>query len=168
MIRLSILVLFIGVIGHQTASKRSNRAVNLYEAEKEIGVIALDQNNFDKNVYNSSRASLVEFYAHWCGACKKVKWKIVELAKRTRPWHGSVVRVLVVNCGDSVNENLCQQHEITAYPSLRLFGPGQEKESRRAALATMQIESIEAMMNGLIDFVHDRFYSPNLKNFAYK
>lgn len=37
----------------------------------------LDQNNFDSSVINSEDAWFVEFYAPWCGHCKKLEpeWK---------------------------------------------------------------------------------------------
>lgn len=115
----SILIPLTNLAGRTDAASRP--PVNLYD--KEPAVVALDATNFDKTVYNASVASFVEFYAHWCGACRKVKAKIIELGKQSERWHNQVIRVAAVNCGDSLNENLCHSHEIAVYPTLKLFGP---------------------------------------------
>lgn len=131
------LLLIIVLICSETIASRSRTPINLYE--RETVVQPLDSSDFDRVVYNSSLATLVEYYAHWCGACKKVKPKIIELARQSVRWHESIIRVAAVNCGDAAfNEDLCQRHEIEIYPSLRLFAP--KLASNRHGL-TMQVSS---------------------------
>ena len=117
---ISILLILSSTVSSRHRQKR-HTPVSLYD--KEPLVLSLDANNFDRTVYNSSQATFVEFYAHWCGACRKIKYKIVDLAKRSQRWHNRVIRVAAVNCGDSLNDDLCRTHEIITYPTLRIFAP---------------------------------------------
>ena len=39
---------------------------SLYDEQKDH-VELLNKNNFDTVIYESDKASFVEFYAHWCG-----------------------------------------------------------------------------------------------------
>ena len=31
----------------------------------------LDVTNYEKTVFNSSKATIIEFFAHWCGTCQR-------------------------------------------------------------------------------------------------
>lgn len=110
-------------VAGQHRRQRRRTPVNLYDKDPQL-VAALDVTTFDGIVYNSSEATCVEFYAHWCGACRKLKPRILDLARDTQRWHRNrIMRVAAVNCGDSFNEELCMHHEIGSYPTMRLFAP---------------------------------------------
>jgi protein disulfide-isomerase A1 len=49
--------------------------------EIEDGVIVLTEENFDQVVIDSKEDILVEFYAPWCGHCKKLAPTYVEVAE---------------------------------------------------------------------------------------
>ena len=92
----------------------------------------LNASSFNSYVYDNAhgRFTFVENYAHWCGACQRfaAHWK--ELAKETRHWHANVVRIAAINCGDSFNDNTCQEHNIRQYPTLKLFTPHSHRDDK--------------------------------------
>jgi len=62
---------------------------------------------------------LVEFYAPWCGHCKRLAPTLEELAEKLK----GTVKVGAVNCEEE--SALCQQHQVHAYPTLKLIMDGQ-------------------------------------------
>lgn len=143
---------------------------SLYDERVDQVVVVSGKTNFAKAVYNSPRASLVVFYAPWSGPCQEIKPKIVVLAHQTRAWHSTVVRVIVVNCSDSANNNdVCRKENVPAYPTLRLYGPRQTSLSNNQTYLVIKHKnrSLEVILHDIIDFLHDKFHSPNLKNFKY-
>ena len=97
--------------------------VGLYDSDIDH-ILTLDASTFDKEVYGSSRAHFVEFYAHWCGGCQSYAKHWKQIALETKPWHETVVRVAAVNCGDqSTYQQLCKKHDVTGFPTLKYYAP---------------------------------------------
>jgi thiol-disulfide isomerase/thioredoxin len=46
------------------------KEVILYDPPKD-SVELLDVTTFDSTVFNSSKVTLIEFFAHWCGTCQR-------------------------------------------------------------------------------------------------
>ncbi len=74
--------------------------------------VELNEKNFNENVENGLK--LVEFYAPWCGFCKKQNSVFDELPNM---WVGKVN-------GDE-NQNLVKKFNVTGYPSFVLFKNGE-------------------------------------------
>lgn len=106
------------------ATQSSGSLVDSLYNQTEDGVINLDYTNFDTYIYggNRSYALLVKFYASWCGHCKLFAPKLKKLSKDILPWN-QVVRLSGVNCAASVNQKLCSDQHVMAYPTLKLFPP---------------------------------------------
>ncbi len=60
----------------------------------------------------------VEFYAPWCGHCKKLKPAWEAAAKSLK----GVVKVAAVNC--DVHKSLCSSQGVRGYPSIKTLAPG--------------------------------------------
>lgn len=143
-------------------------SVSLYDEQKDHIVEIRGRVDFSNKVYNSPRASLVEFYAHWCNYCKKFVPKMTELANKTHLWYDSVLLVAVVNCAESVNNDLCTEHRVASVPSLRLFGPNQVTPWSNTLFLKHTNRSIESMLNAIVDYVYDNVhYLSSLKIFEY-
>ena len=73
--------------------------------------------NFDDQVLKSDVAVLVDFYASWCGPCKRLAPTLDEVAAETPG-----VRVVKVNVDDS--PELAERYDIHSMPSLLVFKNG--------------------------------------------
>jgi protein disulfide-isomerase A6 len=78
------------------------RVNGLYDF-KNSKVIKLTGNNFDKEVLKSDEIWFVEFYAEWCGHCKKLAPDWEKAAKALK----GVVKFGAIECSDEKNGPMC-------------------------------------------------------------
>jgi thioredoxin 1 len=82
-------------------------------------IVTLTQENFDKEVLQSSQPILVDFWAEWCGPCKMMAPVLDELAQE----YDGRVRIGKVNIDEF--QALAGQYGIQSIPTLLLFQKGQ-------------------------------------------
>jgi len=83
-------------------------------------VITLGEENFDTKVGSDDKAWFVEFYAPWCGHCKRLAPAWEELAL-------SVPSVNIAKVDCTVHKVLCtDKHGVRGFPTL-LFFPASQK-----------------------------------------
>jgi thiol-disulfide isomerase/thioredoxin len=122
------LALLITMVGSKSFTPNPNLP-SLYDYTGKDNVQVLDFNNFDTVVYpaNSTGMWFIEYYAHWCGTCKRYSaiWK--KMALETKNWHENVIRFAVVNCGANENSELCQHQDVKYYPKLVFYSTNLRK-----------------------------------------
>lgn len=96
----------------QSIKTESLVAENLQEA-KPIDITSLAQ--FKKELTESQTPVLVDFYATWCGPCRKLTPFLTQAAKT----HQSTVKVLKVNV--EKNRPLAEKYSIGSIPTVILF-----------------------------------------------
>jgi thioredoxin 1 len=84
--------------------------------------INLDESNFDREVTQSEKPVIVDFWAEWCGPCKMIAPLLDEIAKEK----GESVKVGKVNVDE--NQSLSSKYNIRAKPSLLFFKNGQLRD----------------------------------------
>jgi thioredoxin 1 len=87
-----------------------------------------DAKNFETLVLDSNVPVLVDFYATWCGPCKKLAPTLDELAGELQ-----TARIVKVNIGD--NPDLARTYKVRSVPALLVFDEG-EVVARRDGLAS--------------------------------
>jgi thioredoxin 1 len=82
-------------------------------------IIALTQENFAKEVLESTSPVLVDFWAEWCGPCKMISPILDELADE----YDGKVKIGKVNIDEQ--QGVAAEYGIRAIPTLLLFHKGQ-------------------------------------------
>jgi protein disulfide-isomerase A4 len=85
-------------------------------------VITLTEENFD-SIVNKETLIGVEFYAPWCGHCKRLAPEWERAAKRLQTLETPIKLAKV----DATNEKaLAQRYDVTGYPTILLFRRGKK------------------------------------------
>lgn len=78
-----------------------------------------NSDNFDELVLNSKLPVIVDFYADWCGPCKKLAPILETKAKETGKF-----KVVKINTDD--NEDLSERFNVPGLPYVILFENGKK------------------------------------------
>ena len=84
--------------------------------------LELNQNNFDKEISNFEGVTLVDFWAPWCGPCKKQLPIVEELSQEI----GDKARVAKLNIED--NQGIALAYQVVSIPTLMIFKNGEPVE----------------------------------------
>ena len=87
-----------------------------------LNIVNLTQDNFAKEVLESSTPILVDFWAEWCGPCKMIAPVLDELADE----YDGRVKIGKVNIDNE--QGLAAEYGVRAIPTLLLFQNGQVAE----------------------------------------
>ncbi|MCL1972643.1 MAG: thioredoxin [Endomicrobia bacterium] len=80
--------------------------------------INLTEANFSKEVLESDKLVVVDFWAPWCGPCKMLSPIIEELAKE----YEGKVKICKLNTDESMS--VASKYQITSIPCIILFKGG--------------------------------------------
>ena len=85
-------------------------------------VIEINDENFEQEVCKEEKVTLVDFWATWCGPCRKLSPMIDDLAKE---YDGKVKFVKI-----KADENLqiAQKYSVSGVPCLLVFKNGEPVE----------------------------------------
>ena len=82
--------------------------------------LKLNSENFEKEVLNSDKPVLVDFYADWCGPCKMMAPIIGEIAEELQ----GKAKVGKINVDE--NQELAMKYEVMSIPTLIIYKKGKE------------------------------------------
>lgn len=83
-----------------------------------MAVITLTNENFEKEVLQSDKPVLVDFWASWCGPCRMVSPLVDEIAEESTAYKVGKVNV-------DEQPALAQKYGVMSIPTLVVFKNGQ-------------------------------------------
>lgn len=95
----------------------STKADGLYP--KSSSVLQVDGKNYDKLIAKSAQASILEFYAPWCGHCQNLKPAYEKAAKSLN----GLAQVAAINCDEESNKAFCGGMGVQGFPTLKIIKP---------------------------------------------
>lgn len=95
-------------------------------AKPPSNVVVLNKSNFDKVVMDDSKNVLVEFYAPWCGHCKKLTPIYEELA--TVFAGDDDVVIAKMDADEAQNRDVASKYGVTGFPTLKYFSKDNKEE----------------------------------------
>ncbi|MCI9087764.1 MAG: thioredoxin [Clostridia bacterium] len=90
-------------------------------AKTEEKVIEVTSRNFEEEVIKSEKPVIIDFYATWCGPCKKLFPIVEETAKENE--NVKFVKIDIDN-----TEDIALEYQVKSIPTLLLIQNGEEKD----------------------------------------
>jgi len=110
-------------------------------------VTVLTSQNFDNIVLDTSRDALVEFYAPWCGHCKRLAPDYEKVGSIFKNDKGVVIAK--VDC--DAESALCGKYGVSGYPTIKFF----PKESKDAP----EDYSMGRDVDSFVTFINDKAHT---------
>ncbi|XP_038899679.1 probable protein disulfide-isomerase A6 [Benincasa hispida] len=109
-------------------------------------VVVLTEENFEKEV-GQDKGALVEFYAPWCGHCKKLAPEYEKLGSSFKK--AKSVLIGKVDCDE--HKGVCSKYGVSGYPTIQWFPKGslepKKYEGQRTAEALAEFVNSEGGTN---------------------
>ncbi|MEI8389963.1 MAG: thioredoxin [bacterium] len=84
--------------------------------------LEVNDTSFDQEVKQSEILALVDFWAPWCGPCRKIAPIIDEISEEYKG------RLKVVKVNTDENVRIAQEYSISGIPSILIFKNGEAVE----------------------------------------
>ena len=101
--------------------------------DRDSAVSSLNAGNWNQMVRQDKDVFwLVEFYAPYCGHCKKLAPEYEAAAKEVRSLYSGAIKAKLgaVDCVE--NERLCAEYDVRGYPAIKAFPAGAERKKNRS------------------------------------
>lgn len=102
-----------------------------------MSVLKITSNNFEEEVLNSDKTTIIDFYADWCGPCKMMSPVIDEIAEEN-----DSVKVGKLNVDEA--QDIAIKYNVMSIPTIIIFKDG--KEDKRFVGVTRK-ENILSVLN---------------------
>lgn len=127
-----IVLLSINVLLNNKNSNNANNISKISE-EKELSsmkVLEVNNENFEKEVLESEKPVLIDFFADWCGPCKMLSPIVEQIAEEN-----DQIKVVKINIDNE--QELAVKYGIMSIPTLVVIKNGQES-SRSVGLISKE------------------------------
>jgi len=100
-------------------------------------VIVLNSKNFNKMVMQSPDIWMIEFYAPWCGHCKKLEPEWKAAAHKLK----GIVKFGKVNADEASNKDLASRFSVNGFPTIKYFKHGKKSDGKAKTYTGAREES---------------------------
>jgi protein disulfide-isomerase A6 len=130
--------------GSSSSSSSGSKKESKPQTDKDV--IILTDSNFDSVLMNSNDMWLVEFYAPWCGHCKKLEPEWNQAASDLKG------KIKVAKVDATVEQQIAGRFRIQGYPTIKIFPPGKKSQSNvesyegsrdASSIVTIALEKLE-------------------------
>ncbi len=97
-------------------------------------VTAVSDSSFEKDVLQSDKPVLVDFWAEWCGPCKMIAPILEEIAA------ANTGKVKIMKMDVDNNQQTPPKYGIRGIPTLILFKNGEVEATKVGALSKAQLQ----------------------------
>ena len=119
LIIIATLFFVVGMIILSIYLNNRNKVEISNEEESGMEIIKVTSENFEKEVLNSDKTVLIDFYADWCGPCKMFSPVIEAVASENED-----IKVVKVNVDDA--QDLAIQYQVMSIPTTVVIKEGKE------------------------------------------
>ena len=89
------------------------------EEEKRMEILSVTSANFEKEVINSDKTVLIDFYADWCGPCKAYSPIVESVATENED-----IKVVKINVDNA--QDIAIKYQVMSIPTTVVIKNGQE------------------------------------------
>lgn len=122
----------------QSKQKAKRRKIKTTPSTGSAYITNVTDSTFDREVLRSDKPVLVEFWAIWCGPCKRVAPIVHEFAEENRG------KVKVVKVDIDHEKQTSKKYGVSSIPTLMLFRNG---EAKNKLVGVVPKSSITRMLN---------------------
>jgi thioredoxin 1 len=101
-------------------------------------MIEVNIENFDSEVIKSDKPVVVDFFATWCGPCKRMKPNLEQFASATED-----VKVVLADV-DGL-QDILPGYDIVSVPTIVLFNEGKEVRRKSGYMSVEDLESFSVV-----------------------
>ncbi|MCM1052944.1 MAG: thioredoxin family protein [Ruminococcus sp.] len=115
------IVLFIGVFSLITfAYYFSGNDIPEEEIESEVGIVKINDDNFEEEVLKSDKPVVLEFFSNSCPPCLTMIPTMINIAKNNED-----IKVATINNSESNTSKVSETYGIEAFPTIIIFKNGE-------------------------------------------
>jgi thioredoxin 1 len=110
-----------------------SHAASRHHKERFMSTVAITDESFEKDVLQSGKPVLVDFWAEWCGPCKQIAPALEQISEEL----GAQVTVAKLNIEDSPTTP--SKYGVRGIPTMMLFKDGQMASMKVGAMPKQKI-----------------------------